>query len=120
MSKILVIDDSLDLRQMLKEFFESFDHHVLEAASGREGLEVISEENPDLLITDIIMPDMNGVDMMKALRAHNKRLPVIVLSGFEGELAAIKRLGVFACMTKPPNMSELKQLVEIITDKLSA
>ncbi len=120
MGRILVIDDTADLRIMLKDFFEDLGHEVLEAKTGAEGLHIISGEPLDLVISDIIMPDMNGVDMMKTLRRSNKKLPVIVLSGYQEELSSIKRHGVYACLIKPPNFSELKNLVDIITGKISA
>ena len=120
MGRILIIDDTPDLRTMLKDFLEGVGHEVLEAKTGTQGLEVIANECPDLVITDIIMPDMNGVDMMKNLRKTNKKLPVIVLSGYQEELAAVKRLGVYASIIKPPNLSELKNLVEVVMRKKSA
>ncbi|SMF76691.1 response regulator [Pseudobacteriovorax antillogorgiicola] len=120
MSRILIIDDTLDLRDLLKTFFDALGHEVLEASSGRQGLEKIREHSPDIVITDIIMPDMNGIDMIKSLRKFDKRLPVVAMSGYQDELTNVKRLGVAAAFVKPPNLEELQNLVELVLGKKSA
>ena len=120
MSRILIIDDTPDLRDLLKTFFEAQGHEIIEASSGKKGLEAIHAHQPDIVITDIIMPDMNGVDMIKALRKRDKRLPVVVMSGYQDELGQVERLGVAGTFIKPPNLEELKHLVDLVISKKSA
>lgn len=121
MSQLLIIDDNNDLRTLLKDYFEALDYEVLEASSGRQGLEVLKAEGEiGAVITDIIMPDMNGLDMIRALRKFNRRMPVLVMSGYEEELAQVKRLGVHGTFSKPPNLEEIKNLVELVLRKETA
>ena len=120
MNQILIIDDTHDLRELLKVFFEAKGYEVLEASSGKAGLEIISAKKPSLVITDIIMPDMNGIDVIKEVRRKNKRLPVIAMSGYQDELGQVERLGVNATFIKPPNLEEMGHLVNLLVQKKSA
>ncbi|MBC8555476.1 MAG: response regulator, partial [Candidatus Brocadiales bacterium] len=60
MAKILIIDDAKFTRTMLKKMITEFGHETIEAGNGREGLEKITSEDPDLVLTDILMPEMEG------------------------------------------------------------
>lgn len=79
MAKILVVDDDRQTRQLYAALLTPFQHCVMEAADGREGLELVQKENPDLIISDILMPTMNGYDFVSAVRKIPtfNRVPVI-------------------------------------------
>ena len=80
MPKVLVIDDDIKLLKMLKRTlgFESLD--VLTATNGREALEVVQQESPDLLIVDWMMPEMDGLELIQYLRDANNRMPILMLT----------------------------------------
>lgn len=81
--KILVVDDDPIVRAMLQETLERSAYDVQIAASGRKALELVSRARPDLVLLDIEMPELDGREVLKRLRASDetKRLPVIILTG---------------------------------------
>jgi len=80
MPKVLVVDDDIKLLKMLKRtlVFENLD--VLTATNGREALEVVQQEAPDLLIVDWMMPEMDGLELIQHLRDANSRMPILMLT----------------------------------------
>ena len=80
MPKVLVVDDDVKLLKMLKRtlVFENLD--VLTATNGREALEVVQQEAPDLLIVDWMMPEMDGLELIQHLRDANNRMPILMLT----------------------------------------
>ncbi|HOF25253.1 MAG TPA: response regulator transcription factor [Anaerolineaceae bacterium] len=80
MPKVLVVDDDIKLLKMLKRtlVFENLD--VLTATNGREALEVVQQEAPDLLIVDWMMPEMDGLELIQHLRDANNRMPILMLT----------------------------------------
>jgi len=83
MSKILIVDDEIQFIKMAQIRLESNGYKVISANDGKEGLEMIRNENPDLIILDIMMPVMDGYAMLKELRKDDKikDIPVIMCSG---------------------------------------
>jgi len=84
MKKILIVDDSREIRQLVKVTLGSEEFLVLEAESGEDGIEIAGKEIPDLIIMDIIFPgQMNGLEAIKEIKKNeqNKKCPIIILSG---------------------------------------
>ncbi len=81
MATILVIDDQQTMRRLLRIVLESAGHQVREASNGRMGLAVYGDQPTDLMITDIAMPEMNGLEMLAELRRSFPDVKVIVISG---------------------------------------
>ncbi len=81
MARILVIDDEYELRSMLRQMLEHAGHEVSEAVNGAVGIEIYERDAPDLIITDIIMPEKEGVETIIALRRADPALPIIAISG---------------------------------------
>jgi len=77
---IMVIDDSIVIRKMVEIALEDGDYNIVTSNSGKEGLKLLDDENPDLVIVDMTLPDMNGIDLLKTVKA-SKGIPVIMLSG---------------------------------------
>src|SRR4029079_2422129 len=112
--RILVIDDNEDLRRLLLLVLSNYT--VLEAANGREGLQVFRDHSPELVITDMIMPEMGGVETIKALQQQNPTPKVIAISGGGHAPAAnylwiAEQLGVNRTLEKPFRPQELLQVV---------
>jgi two-component system cell cycle response regulator len=103
MHKLLTIDDSKTIRMILHRAFKEFDCTLVEAANGEEGLKAAAEHKPDLIILDITMPQMDGIEMLTRLRATGDNTPVIMLTA-EGGANSVQRanhLGVRDYIAKP-------------------
>lgn len=100
--KILIIEDNADLRDTFKERFEEMGHFVLLAENGKIGLEVLSKEIVDLVLTDIQMPIMTDMEFLKQARELFKTLPPIVVmtGGSPYTIKEIYEAGATACYSK--------------------
>ncbi len=108
--RVLVIDDEELIRLNLRALLEDMNFTVMEAANGREGLAIYEVEKPDIVLTDLRMPEMDGLSFIKALRARDPDTPVIVISGTGTLNDAIEavRYGAWDYLTKPvQNADEL-------------
>ncbi len=114
MKTILIVDDEEDIRIILRMRLEKT-YRVLEAASGRAALEVTKQKHPDLLVLDWKMPDLNGIDLLGALRQDpsTAHLPVIMTSGCseESDRSACLAAGAFAYLVKPVNPKDLEDAI---------
>lgn len=81
MSVILIVDDDDDLRALLRRLLLRAGHTVVEAANGQQALERVREQNVTLMITDLFMPQQDGLETILALRRLNVKLPIIAISG---------------------------------------
>ena len=102
--KVLVVDDEVDHRQYLAAVVESWGHEVSQAPDGREALKVLSSSLVDVLITDLIMPGLDGFELLRKLGAENRLPPSIVMTAFgsiEKAIATIHDLGGFWFLEKP-------------------
>lgn len=109
MKRILVVDDELQIRRMLRTSLQSSGYEVLLAADGMEGFRTLEEQQPDLVITDLSMPNMNGLELTQAIRRTTQTIPIIVLSVRDAEPMKIHALdeGADDYLTKPFSMPEL-------------
>lgn len=119
--KILIVEDEPNVRNFVKVYLEFEGYQVVEAKNGKEGLDQVKAEQPDLVVTDIMMPEMDGVTFYKTLRQDEKtkNLPVIVLT-VKDEFEDIKYaylIGVDEYVTKP---FDPQQLVRKIKEILAA
>src|SRR5215469_2708798 len=87
--KILVVDDSADTREMMAKLLELEQFAVVTAADGRIGLNVAELEQPDLIITDINMPNLNGLEMIAILRKRNRNghVPILAITAYGNGIA---------------------------------
>jgi DNA-binding NtrC family response regulator len=110
MASILIIDDEEIIRALLRSVLEAAGYEVTEAANGRIGLELYRQNPRDLVITDILMPELNGLDMLLELTREFLRARVIAISGAGEEknvLDIAKLLGARQTFQKPFSMSKL-------------
>ncbi len=118
--KILIIDDEAMLRMSLRNFFEDENCIVLEAANGVEGIEICLRERPDLVLTDLRMPVMDGFGVIERLKQELPELPIVVVSG-QGSLSDVItaiRLGAWDYITKPIlKLDELTIVVQRVLDR---
>jgi len=80
--RVLLVEDDDDNRELMAEVLEASGHHVLSAASGPEGLRTLSEQTVDVVVTDVGMPGMGGLEVAKAAKAIAPAVPVVVVTGW--------------------------------------
>jgi DNA-binding response OmpR family regulator len=112
---ILSIEDQPDIRRLIRMTLEFKGYHVLEAGNGQEGLRMAREQQPDLVLLDVMMPGISGLDVSRTLSAEPRlqRIPVVMLSalGASSDIEAGLGTGVRAYLVKPFSPWELLDLV---------
>jgi DNA-binding response OmpR family regulator len=112
MARILVIDDDRDVREMLRRILEHDGHEVIEASNGEAGVRLYRERPADVVITDIIMPEKEGIETIRDLRRENPQIKIIAISGGgrigpSDYLNAARMLGAKKTFSKPFSRQEL-------------
>jgi YesN/AraC family two-component response regulator len=115
MKKILIVDDNVMMRRLIRNLFANMDIEFDDASHGREGLDKISSNHYDLVITDIIMPVMEGLEMIVQAKKQLPDLKIVAISGGKPYyLYMAKKLGIEAVFTKPLNHHKFYDAVENI------
>jgi len=106
--KILVIDDEPPIRKLLRMGLSTQNYEVLEAANGKAGLELLAQK-PDLIILDLGLPDIQGLELLRTIRSRNEGVPIVVLSSRGDEAGKVQALDLGAddYVSKPFGMDEL-------------
>jgi DNA-binding response OmpR family regulator len=122
MATIYVFDDEPSILLMIKKMLEKAGHEVGIALNGREGMELINEKIPDLIITDIIMPEKEGLETIMELRKKHPGLKIIAISGGgrfgpEGYLPGAKLLGADLVFQKPLVQKEFLNAIASLLDE---
>jgi two-component system nitrogen regulation response regulator NtrX len=107
--RVLIVDDEEAVRSSLKMIFEYEGYEVLLAASGPVGLKIAEQDGPDLVFLDIKMPQMDGLEVLKRLKAADSSPPVVILSGHGTVKTAVEavKLGAFDFIEKPPDSERI-------------
>lgn len=113
MDKLLLIDDEADVQYSFRRIFDSPDLELHTASSGEEGLRLISQIKPDLVISDIRMAGINGLETLRRIRQLDPKLPVILMTAYGTTQTAIEamKLGAYDYQLKPFDVPKLKSLV---------
>jgi CheY-like chemotaxis protein len=122
-AKILVVEDHSDSREMLTTILEGEGFSIISAQDGQAGLDMVKSERPDLIITDLNMPDMDGVEMIARLRAEPEffNIPVLVLSGRGVGLSQdAVRAGADVAIHKPIEVASFLRLVKNLLNYVSS
>ncbi len=114
MARILHVDDSSFSRLQIGKVLKGAGHELLQADNGRTGLLAVQEQTPDLIITDILMPEMDGIAFLEALRDQGNRIPVLVVTADvqHDTRSACLSLGAVALLNKPPRDDALLSAVD--------
>jgi two-component system, OmpR family, KDP operon response regulator KdpE len=106
--KVLVVDDEPPIRKLLRMGLSTQGYEILEAPNGNTSLELLAQ-NPDLVILDLGLPDMQGLELLRMMRARNEAVPIVVLSSRGDEVGKVQALDLGAddYITKPFGMDEL-------------
>jgi DNA-binding NtrC family response regulator len=111
-NKILVIDDEIGPRESLRILFKD-NYDVAVANSGEEGVHAIKKDPPDLVILDLKMPGMDGIEVLKKIKEVSPKTRVIILTGYGSPEAAqqVQRLGIARYLNKPFDIFEIRKIV---------
>ena len=122
MACALVVDDEESVRHMLRRLLEGADFRVFEASNGKEALRVLDERMVDLIIIDIIMPEMDGIETIMEVRRRSPDLPIIAISGGSQAakidyLESARKLGANYTLRKPFSVAEILSIIDEIGAK---
>jgi excisionase family DNA binding protein len=113
---ILVVDDEDVTRQFIASALQTGQRHLLTASSGEEALEIAKQTDIDLVLLDLIMPGINGVETFRQLHALRPELPVVIVTGYPDTDLMTKALeiGPFTMINKPIDLNHLQKVVDVI------
>lgn len=121
-SRLLIVDDESEIREALARHFRFLDYDVELASNGAEALEVLEREHVDVIISDILMPVMNGVDLLREVRKGYPMIHMIMITGYvnqENVLACVRH-GADRCVFKPwETLDELEKAVADAMESVS-
>jgi CheY-like chemotaxis protein len=121
MPKVLIVEDEQSIRSMLHIALEKGGMQVVEAANGQEALTLVFQEKPNVILLDVIMPKMHGIDMLNALQADawGKKVPVILLTNYADDPRVIKVVDEKRCDLMRKEESRVEDIICKIQEKLS-
>lgn len=116
--KILVVDDEIDFAEIAKARLEADNYDVIVANNGKEALEMVKKDKPDAVLLDVMMPEIDGLSVLKQIRAQNAKIPVFVITAFSNEervkIAAKLNASGFILKSHNDLTSELKNIKSAI------
>lgn len=112
---ILVVDDELLIRDLLYDFFQGQGWNIAVAENGERALEILDKQEIDVVLTDLKMPDMDGIALTQKLRESHPDLPVVIMTGYPSVDSAVEalRIRVADYIIKPFNINRLYKTVEL-------
>ncbi len=118
--KILITDDSKLLRKKLRLELEKLDCEVLEAANGKESVEIVLQQMPDCVFLDIVMPEVGGIEALQVIKEVSPEIPVVMLSsaGSPQKLMTTLKMGAMEFIQKPYKSEQIQKVVETIRKKV--
>ena len=120
--RLLVVDDEVEIRELVSRHFRHLGYQVLCAGNGRAALEVLEAERIDVVLSDIMMPDMNGIELLERLRQEYPMVRVVMMTGYvtQENLLACFRMGAETCVFKPlQDLQELETAIDRAFDHVN-
>ncbi len=115
--KLLIVDDDLNIQRLYKEELEEEGYDVVIASSGKDALEMFEKENPDIVTLDILMPDIDGISLLRKMKEARPNIPIIMSTAYDYR----DDFAVWASeayIVKSSDLSELKKTIEkLISEK---
>jgi len=114
MSNVLIVDDEPGIRTVLSDIIRDENHNVLSASDGFDGLKILKEKSIDLVILDVWLPNMGGIDVLKEIKKEYQDIEVIMISGHANIDIAVKavKLGAFDFLEKPLSLDKIINLIK--------
>lgn len=121
MKKLLVVDDEVEICEFLKSFFEDRDFDVKTAHSGRDAVSAVKEDPPHVILLDIQMPEMDGMQALREIKTINPKVKVLMVTAVEAQdrIEEAMRLGADNYITKPLSLEYLEKDVQDKLDQLT-
>ncbi len=118
--KLLIVDDEPKIRAMLAGCLKQEGLTITTAASGEEAVKLIGQDPPQLMIVDMKIPGLNGLEVLRAVRTHTPPIGVFLLTGYDDDAIEqqARALGAWGVIHKPPVFAELRQLLHDAITKL--
>ncbi|MCF7908244.1 MAG: response regulator [Candidatus Omnitrophica bacterium] len=116
--KILVVDDEPDFLDLISQRLKENNYEVITASDGKEGLEKIKNERLDVVLLDILMPKLNGLDTLKKIRKHDKHLPIFIITAYSDQklFDKAKDMGASGFIVKTGDLSqEVKNINKVLS-----
>ena len=112
MSTILIVDDEKNLRRLLRDTLEGEGHSVLQAATGEEALDRFAQASCDLVLLDLILPDLNGLQVLRRIKRQAAEVPVIIMTAYSEVRGAVEAMKAQATdyLCKPFDLDEMEPL----------
>lgn len=125
MAKILIVDDEAPLLRMVSHVLQKAGHKATVATSGREALDLYDQTAHDLVIMDLVMPEMDGLEAISEIRKRNEEVPILAISGggkggLLGYLTIARTLGADQTLSKPFSIEELRKTVHALLEPAAA
>jgi DNA-binding response OmpR family regulator len=120
LGKVLVIDDDPAMRSTIRRILERDGHQVAEAENGEQGIRLFRAEGADVVVTDLIMPEKEGIETILDLREEAPELRILAMSGGDlegGRLGDAEALGADASLAKPFTVDELRKRVRALLER---
>ena len=114
--RLLLIEDDEQVAEVLSDAFGSQGHEIIIRHTGEEGLAYLTHDRPDAVVLDIRLPKLNGVAVLRQIRARDPSLPVIIMTGLAtpGEIEEVRRLGVTEIVEKPEVLKNFSEALKRI------
>lgn len=113
MGTLLIVDDESHVRYSLEKYLRSETLNVICAASGKEAIETTRKQRPDVVVLDVRLPDMSGLEVFDRIRRIDPRLPVVIITAHATTEIAIEAMkqGAFEYLPKPVDLHQLREVV---------
>ena len=114
MPKVLIIEDTYGLRMIMRSFLIKKGYKVKDAKDGERALQMIRNDTPDVIITDMLMPEKDGFDTIQEIRKNKRDIPIIIVTGLEDPMSQdmAQELGVSKILIKPFSEDDFIEAVE--------
>jgi len=118
--KILVVDDEIDICDFVKNFFNERNFEVYISCDGRTAVDIVKDKSPDIILLDMLMPVMNGMEALREIKKINSATKVIIVTAVEDEeiIAEAKNYGIVEYITKPLILEQLERTVAGVASEL--
>ncbi|MBE9532320.1 MAG: response regulator [Proteobacteria bacterium] len=118
MIKILIIDDEAPIRNVLKIHLQNASYEVMDSSTGKEGIDIALSNDIDLVLCDLKLTDMSGLDIIRSLRLSKKEMPIIAISGFINDevIEAVSSIENVRYLSKPFLKEELLSAIDDILE----
>jgi CheY-like chemotaxis protein len=118
-NSVLVVDDAAFSRRMLRKYLEAEGCNVLEAANGKQALEMVQQHQPDCVLTDLLMPDVDGFQLLKTIREQGWTMPIAIVTADIQDASRQRgiELGAAKFINKPAKEQEVRQAIRQLLQK---